>query len=180
MAENEIIENAPSVVEEKAPEVEVPEIDYAKELAKLRLENEKLKKAQSNACADASEWKKKFRATQTEQEQKAAEQAEELAKLIAQNDEYKARERKLNYVSKLMENGYDSETAKNMADALPEGIGDEFFAEQKRFCEGVKTKAREEALNQQPSITAGKTPSADMVQDKDLEAFTKAAFGRYI
>ena len=45
-------------------------------IKQLETENGKLKQAQSNASADASEWKKKYQATLSEQD-KAKEQQDE-------------------------------------------------------------------------------------------------------
>ena len=135
----------------------------------------KLKKALDNACSDAADWKRKYRETQSEQERLAAETAEKYAALEAENKAYKERERIATYQSKLMGAGYDEQTARAMAGSLHEGIGDDFFAAQKRFLDEQKQKAIANELNKQPALSAGAVPSQQSVEDKSLAAFRRAA-----
>ena len=67
---------------ESAPKA-TEKVDYEKEFKKLQAENEKLKKAQTNAAKDASDWKAKFRATQDEATRAAEEQKEVAQTLIS-------------------------------------------------------------------------------------------------
>ena len=70
---------------ESAPK-STDKVDYEKEFKRLQAENEKLKKAQTNAAKDASDWKAKFRATQDEATRVAEEQKEALEKIMAENE----------------------------------------------------------------------------------------------
>lgn len=149
--------------------------DYELEINRLLQENKRLKDATNNACSDASEWKKKFRATQTEAERQAAEQAELIARIQAENESYKAAERIANYKSKLMESGYDSETAASMASSLPDGISDDFFAQQKTFYENTKTRMTAEMLNKQPDLTPGTSPTSKTIEEQEMNKLRRWA-----
>lgn len=174
MAENEIIVN-----EQEQPADETPKgksaAEYEAEIARLTEANSKLKGANDRAASEAAEYKRKYRATQTEQEQQAAEQAERIARIEAENKAFKERERVSGYKAKLMEAGYDAATAGQMANALPEGIGDEFFAGQKSYIESVRTDERTKVLNQQPGLSPGKAPTKELVEDSFTASFRRAA-----
>ena len=71
-----------------------------------------------------------------------------------------------------MEVGYDAQTATSMAMNLPDGISDDFFAQQKSFLESQKQIAKTEAINSQPKLSVGEPP----VINKD-DADMKRWFG---
>lgn len=166
--------------EEKKPdvkeEVKVPTIeDLQKEIEALKAENmtlkadaEKAKKTISNANEDAANWKRQFRATQDEATRKAAEEAEEKEALRNELTALKAEKRISVYTQRLMECGYDPQTASTMAMGLPEGISDDFFATQKNFLENQKQLAKTEALNNQPNLSIGTPPTAQSKEEIEL------------
>ena len=146
----------------QTPEVQptqAPEVDYKAEYEKMLAENSKLKAATDKACNEAANFKKQLRERQTEQERADAERAEREAAVQAELEKYRTESRINSYRSKLVESGYDAETAQSMAEKLPSGIGDDFFAAQKAFLEGKKKTIEAELLNKQPGITTGGTPS---------------------
>lgn len=154
--------------EEKVVEQEQqPEKEPNNEIAKLQEEIQRLKQAQSNASADASEWKKKYRATQSESERTAAEAAEQLKNITDELAEYKTRERVSGYQAKLMSVGYDTETASEMAAILPPDIPDAFFDSQKLFLDAREKTIKAEALKQQPALTPGIAPSSQNTIDQE-------------
>lgn len=162
-------------MDEKKPEVkeEVKLEDLLKQIEDLKADSaakaaeiETLKKANTNASADASEWKKKFRATQDEATRKAAEEAEAKQAMLDELNALKTEKRISTYQAKLMEVGYDAQTAASMAMSLPEGISEDFFATQKAFLETQKQIAKTEALNNQPSLTPGLPPAAPNKEDE--------------
>lgn len=137
-------------------------VDYekkAKELEasmnSLKAEIETLKKANDNASADASSWKKKYRETLDEATRKEEERNEAYAKVQSELEGYKSERRVAVYTTKLIDAGYDSETAKSMAPVLPENLDDSFFANQKSFLESQKLKFKTESLNAQPGLSSG-------------------------
>lgn len=165
-------EKTPEVKEEaKAPTLE----DLQKQIADLTAaakakdtEIEKLKASVTNASADASSWKQKFRSTQDEATRKEAERAEAEQAMRAELTALKAEKRISDYTKKLMEAGYDAQTAATMAAGLPEGISDDFFATQKTFLDNQKQIAKTEALNNQPSLSVGVPPTSPNKEDMDL------------
>lgn len=154
-------------------EVKTPTLeDLQKQIADLTAtakakdaEIEKLKAANTNASADASEWKKKFRSTQDEATRKEAERAEAEAAMREELNALKAEKRISVYTQRLMEVGYDAQTAASMAVSLPEGISDDFFATQKTFLDNQKQLAKTEALNNQPSLSIGTPPVPQNTED---------------
>lgn len=165
-------EKKPDVNEEaKTPSLE----ELQKQIAALMAENnnlkadaEKVKKTISNANADAAEWKKKFYSTQDEATRKEAERAEAEQAMRAELTALKAEKRISDYTKKLMEAGYDAQTAAVMAAGLPDGISDDFFATQKNFLDTQKQLAKAEALNNQPGLSAGTPPASPKTEDMDL------------
>lgn len=146
------------------------------EIARLKEENAKLKTSCSDACADASKYKKQWQATLSEQEKAAAEAAERQAKTEAELLAYKTNERMSTYKAKLMEIGYDSATADIMAKTLPEGIGEDYFTAQKTFIEGKVAATKNEMLNGQPTVRSGNAPTSESVEAEE-KAKLRAAFG---
>jgi len=166
---------ADDVKQEVAQEQQIDNSALEAKIAELTDALRKQKAATDNASADASEWKKKYRDTQSEQERNAAEQAEKQAAMQAQLEEYQAKDRVNSYKAKLLEIGYDAESASKMASTLPAGISDDFFETQKQFME-TRTKAiQAAALQVQPELKAGQPLQTNMLEDKDVAAFRKAA-----
>lgn len=135
----------------------------------LKAEIEKLKKAQSSASADASEWKKKYRETLDEKEREKQEREEAFNEMQTQLATYKTNERVAKYTAKLIESGFDPEVAKSMAVSLPDGVEDAFFENQKSFFENQKLKAKQEALNSQPSLSTGMPMSGKTAEEIENE-----------
>lgn len=173
-------------MEEKKPEVKeevkTPTLeDLQKQIEALMAENnslkadaEKVKKTISNANADAAEWKKKFYSTQDEATRKEAERAEAEQAMQAELTALKTEKRISTYTAKLLEVGYDAQTAASMAMNLPEGISDDFFNQQKSFLETQKQIAKTNAINNQSSMSVGETPSA--TKDDEMDAKLKKWF----
>lgn len=176
-------EKKPEVTEEvKTPTLE----DLQKQIEALTAnakakdaEIEKLKASVTNASADASKWKKSYYGELDEAKRKEAEKAEADAEKErvrseaeqAMRDELNAlkTEKRISvYAQRLMEVGYDAQTASSMAVNLPEGISDDFFATQKTFLESQKQLAKTEALNNQPSLTPGLPPTSPNKEDADI------------
>lgn len=153
-------------VEQTAEQVETPSTEDAQakleslqaQIKELEEEREKLKKATSNACSDAADWKRKYRSTLDENTRKEQEQAERVAEMEKTLAAYKRREVTNGYTEKLMAAGYNHETAKDLAQYLPESVPEEFFAKQKSFMDEQKQLIKTQALNAQPSLSVGVPP----------------------
>lgn len=169
-------------IKNEIPQTEVPaepkqpEIDYKAEYERLMRDNDKLKRAQSNASADVSRLKKELESRMSEEELAKTKRDEELAALRSENAQYKERERISTYKARLMESGYDSTAADKLAKFLPEGVTDEFFESQKAFLEETKSKYRAEALNAQPKPSVGTIPTAQTAAESE-QAKLRKLFG---
>lgn len=131
------------------------------EIARLTALTESQKNSISRANADAAEWKRALREKQTEQERAEAERAEREKAREARLAELEAKDRVNTYTEKLMAAGYDAANAKAMANSLPEGVGDGYFAAQKNFIETQRQALEAAALKNQPGLSVGMPPTAD-------------------
>lgn len=164
-------------MEEKKPDVtneEVKDVGEDKDaiIKQLKAEVEKLKIAQSNASADAAkykrerdDWTEKYKSKCTEEEKGKIEAEARYKALEEENLSYKKKERIATYTTRLVEVGFDPQTAANMAASLPEGISDDFFATQKTFLDNQKQLAKTEALNNQPGLSIGTPPVPQNTED---------------
>ena len=63
--------------------------------------------------------------------------------------------------------GIDAETASVMANALPEGVSDDYFAATKAFIEAKTQSLLSESLNKQPNLSVGMPPNAAQVATEE-------------
>lgn len=125
------------------------------QLQQMRIEYAKLKKAQEDAAADASNWKKKYNATLSDAEKLAQEKADKEA----EKDAELAKLRKESAVSKYEKNfltlGYSQELAKKAAEAQFEGDTDTLFLVQSQAQEAIVKAKEAEWYKNRPEITTG-------------------------
>lgn len=148
-----------AILEYEAPEPEVPQPDTT--------EINKLKASLSKANAEAADWKRQLREKQSEQERAEAERAEASKKLQEEVESYRKRERISTYKAKLMEAGVPAEMADTMANALPDGVADDYFATTKQVLETQKQAIRAEALNKQPGLSVGVPPTSQTAAEAE-------------
>lgn len=166
------------MAEEKTLEEQLKEaLAKIKELEELA---SKQKSAIDNACSDAAkqkkaaqEWADKYKETLTEQEKHDLEAKQAAEALTAELNTLKAEKRTATYTSRLMEVGYDAQTAATMAAALPEGINEDFFNQQKAFLEAKTQAIKTQTINSQPNLTTGNTPSAADLEDAEMGKMRK-------
>lgn len=157
---DEKVVEEPKVEEPKAAPKE-PTLEELKAAIKALEDKEsKSKEAISKACADAAEWKRKYRETLDDATREKQEQTDRFADMEARLKAYEAKDRVNTYTQKLVAAGYPIEQASKMADGLPDGIPDTFFDEQKAFLEATKQIIKTEKLNAQPNLPVGSAPSA--------------------
>ena len=155
-----------------ASEVKEESVDVKKlteTIEALKAEVEKLKAANTNASSDAAEWKRKYRSTLDEAQRKEAERNDALTEMKAQLEQYKVNERIASYTAKLIDAGYDTDTARSMASALPDGIDESFFLNQKSFLETTKQKVKSESLNAQPNLSTGMPMSGKTAEQMETD-----------
>lgn len=147
-------------------EIEPTKTDESVELANVR-------KALDKASSECASYKKALRERQTEAEREAADRLERENALQEELKAYKVRERVSTYKAQLMSVGYDAETAEVMANALPEGVSDDFFAKQKSFLDGQRQKIMTEAINKQPGLSVGTPPTAAQAETEQENVWRK-------
>lgn len=165
-------EKKPEVKEEvKTPTLEdlQKQITALTESAKAKdAEIEKLKASVTNASADAANWKKQYRSTQDEATRKEAERAEQDEAIRAELNALRTEKRVSTYTARLMEAGYDAQTASTMAINLPEGISEDFFVSQKTFLENQKQSVKNELINNQPGLSVGTPPAPKSDEEEKM------------
>lgn len=164
-----------ATVEATTPTIE----ELQKKIAELESEKGKLKKAMDAACSDAAKfkkdansWQEQFKSTLDEQKRKEFEAEEKMKQILAENAEYKTKERISSYKAKLMSAGYDEATASTMSTALPDGVEDSFFEAQKVFLDQTKLNIKTQTLNSQPNLSVGVPPTATQ-SDPEIDNYRK-------
>lgn len=126
---------------------------------------QKLKESVQRANAEAADYKRQLREKQTEAERAEAERAEQAKQLQEELNRYRVNERMSKYQARLMDAGYDAETAAGMAKDLPDGVPDEFFTIHKAFMANQKQAIEAAALNKQPGLSVGQPPKAKSAEE---------------
>ena len=160
------------------PQAAAPAEQKAPTVAELQAEIEKLKKSISASNSDAAkrkkeaeDWQTKYKSTLDEQKRKELEAEENIKRIMAENEQFKAKERISTYTAKLMGAGFDETTASSMASSLPDGIPDSFFESQKAFNEAQKQAIKTQNITAQPNLSKGLPPSTSATvseEDKKL------------
>ena len=120
----------------------------------------KLKTALSKANSDAAEWKRQFREKQTEAERaeaerKEREQAVEEELRVLRRDKTVA-----GYVNSCLALGYDKDLALRAAEAMADNNAAEIMNCQQEFLALKQKELEALALNKQPPLSVGATPTA--------------------
>ncbi len=143
--------------DKKTPTVE----ELLAQIAELTKSVDALKAANSKASSEAADYKKKYREGLDEAKRKEDERAERERTMEEELTALKAEKRVSTYTAKLLEAGYDAQTAATMASSLPEGIPEDFFTSQKAFLEAQKQNAKKEVINAQPGLPSGMPPQGE-------------------
>lgn len=139
------------VVEDKHNDSAEPEISTQELLTRIA----KLERAKDKANSEAAEWKKKFRATQSEQEKADAEKAEEQAKREEEFEFYKRKDKIHETEKAYLKLGYTADEAERIAIAEADN---DFDAKTKIMAEVDERKKKEleaEFIKTRPDINAG-------------------------
>ena len=130
-------------------------VDYEKEFKKLQAENEKLKKAQTNAAKDASDWKAKFRATQDEATRAAEEQKEALERIMAENETLRKTQTLATHKAGWLGLGFDDALAMEAANASVDNDFDALMGIMKKFLEVHDKELKAANIRQMPAPVSG-------------------------
>lgn len=115
-------------------------------------------------ASEAAELSKQLKSRMTEEETKAAKEAEEKAELIARVEQLEREKLVSSYTASYIAMGYDEKLAKSSAEALAKGDTDTVFKNQKSHAEIREKALKTELLKQTPSPAPGAT---DTTMKKD-------------
>ncbi len=156
------IENYESMTpEEKVAALEAYEPDMSGFVAKDVFD----KKA-----SEAANLSKQLKSRMSEEEAKAAKEAEEKATLMARLEELERERAVSGYQNAYLSMGYDGKLAKTAAEALAKGDMDAVFAAQKTHAEVREKALRAELLKSTPNPAAGAGTNAIDYNKKISEA----------
>ena len=124
-----------------ALEVEEPQIDMSKFVSK---------ELYDKAASDTANYKKQLRANMSEAEQKAAADAEELAKIVAERDLLKQEKAIAENAKGLVAIGYDETLANEVATALFNGDAATVIKAQAKFVDAQKKSVLADAVKETP------------------------------
>ena len=97
------------------------------------------------------------------------EAAEREASIMEELNQLRRERTASTYTAKYLEMGYDADTARAMADALPDGLGDDFFTKQKSFLDDTIQRTKAQVLNQQPQPTQGTPLTGKQAEDLEMD-----------
>lgn len=106
-------------------------------------------------ASEASELGKQLRAKQTDEEAKAAKDAEERAEMRARIEQLEHEKAVNSYVNSYLAMGYDKKVAESSAEALAKGDMETVFANQKIHNETREKALRAELLKETPPPAGG-------------------------
>jgi len=124
-----------------------------------------LKKRFDEVASEAASYKKQIRATMTEAEQKAAADAEELAKIIAERDQLKQEKAIAENAKGLVAIGYDESLASEVATALYNGDAATVIKSIGKVVETQKKVAISDAVKETPVPPASGTSDTVMTKE---------------
>ena len=142
-------------------EFEAPEKDDSEEVKKL-------KTALSNANSQAADWKRQFREKQSEAERAEAERKEREQTVEEELKTLRREKTVSGYQAQYLALGYGNELALKAAEATADGNAAEIMLCQQEFLEAKTKELEAAALNKQPTLSVGSTPTSTDV-DKDAE-----------
>ena len=141
-------------------------------------EVEKLKAALSRANGEAAEYKRLLREKQTEAERAEADRAE-ADRQMREELETLRRERSIgDGKTRALTLGFDEEYANAIGEStvgMTKEQKDSLFDSLKNFVDATRTRLENEALNRQPGLTPGATPTKKTAEDLEEEQLRRYA-----
>lgn len=138
-------------------------------------DTQKLKDAFNKASSEVADYKRRLKEKETAEET-AKREAEETQKQLMDELNQLRKERTVStYTAKYMGIGYDAETAKALAETLPDGLPDDFFTKQKSFLDTTIQNTKSQLLSQQPQPTSGAPLAGKQSEDLELAKLRKWA-----
>lgn len=131
-----------------ALDIELPKPDMSGLISKTRFDE---------VASEAANYKKQLRASMSEAEAKAAEEAEKMAAIVAERDQLREKMAIAESSKKLLAIGYDEKLATEVATALYKGDAEAVIAAQAKFVDAQKKSAVADYVKGTPTPPAGNT-----------------------
>ena len=139
-------------LEEKVAALEAYEPDMSGYVSKATFDK---------TASEAASYKKQLREKMSEEEAKAAKEAEDRASLLERVEKAERALAVSKFVSSYISMGYDEKLARNTAEALAKGDMNTVFANQKIHAETREKALRAELLKSTPRPAGGANPKPD-------------------
>lgn len=159
-------------MEKKDETVEVSIEDLQAQIAQLQKDNEKLKQANTNASADAAEYKRKLREKQSAEEKRAEEEAEEKRKMSERIAELEAAQRNEKGKAGFIGFGFSESAALSATEAFYNGDFDGFTTIMKTFLSDHDKAIKAESVRgMTPPASGGTGPKQYTKEDFDKMSY---------
>ena len=162
-ATNDVAQATPKTETSKADEKPTTQ-SVEEQLQALMVENVKLKRSFDKAASEASDYKKKYNATLSEQERASQEKAEEQARRDERLAELERENSIHRYTEQYLDLGYDKASAVEAATAQVDGDVDALFKLQKKIIDEKVLAKEQELIKDMPRATTGRY--ASMTKDQ--------------
>lgn len=159
-------ENTVVTTEQVVEQPETAKAEPAKTEKTDSTEVEKLKRLLSKANAEASNYKQQLREKQTETERAEAERAEQEKAMREELQTLRHEKAVSDYMGRCMALNFDADLAAKFANAYADGDADAVFDCLKAFVDATTTRLSNEALNRQPTLSAGTPPTKANTEDE--------------
>ena len=166
MDENTVVTPVTENIENKVEQTANVKPDKPKDEKPVNAEVEKLKAALSKANGEAAEYKRQLREKQSEAERAEAERQEADKALRDELETLRKEKRVSDYTGKCLALNFEADLAAQTANALADGNMDGLFDCLKAFVEATTTRINNEALNRQPTLSAGTPPTKGNTEDE--------------
>ena len=152
---NELENTNENGANESKPEQKIDVSALEARIKQLESENGKLKQAQTNASADASEWKKKYQAKLSDEEKANEERETATAAMQKELDELRTERNVANHKAQFVSIGFDNDLAQETAQALNSGDTAKVFDGIRKFIASHDKALAEKAMLNNPTLPGG-------------------------
>lgn len=144
--------------------------DAEDEIAKLRLENAKLKKAKDKALSETADYKKQLKNYLSEEQLKEQERAENQAKMEEELKQLKYEKQLSSLKNEFINSGYSVDVSETLAKAQADNDTDAFFKAIRKANETIVKNKENEFIK---SRTQPNHSSDDETENNDNDAFAE-------
>ena len=153
---------------ENNPTEMTPE-QWTAKMAELIADNKRLKAAVDKATSDASNWKKKYTATQSDADRLNMEKAEEEARRKQEFEDLKKFKAVTEASDQYRRLGYSDEMAKSAAEAQFVGDFEELNRIQQSFQDDLRKQIKADMMKSMPAPATGNDDSVQMTKEQYMK-----------